>query len=109
MRIKNVKSFSAIYFISLLPIFLVFEFNRKGDIFDYLQASSDLLGSENIFTKLYGTPPSLFCFGYPFLTILLYPFTLIPISIASLIWKLINVVALFRIFQLMDRHIFQPF
>ena len=109
MRIQSAKAIGTIYFALLFFIFIIIEFNRTGDFFVYLQASSDLFGPENIFTKLYGNPPSLFYFVNPFLTTLLYPFTLLPISMASLLWKLINLFALFRVFQLIDQHLFQPF
>ena len=109
MTIKSTKTIGAIYFAALILIFIVIEYNRTGDFFVYLQAASDLFGSENIFKKLYGNPPSLFYFGNPFLTTLLYPFSLLPIRIAALVWKLINLIALFRIFQLIDNRIFKPF
>ncbi|MDA9312287.1 glycosyltransferase 87 family protein [Vicingaceae bacterium] len=109
MRIKNAKTISAIYFASLFFIFIVIEFNRTGDFFVYHQTASDLFDTENIFTKLYGNPPSLFYFGSPSLTTLLYPFSLLPIGAASLLWKLINLFALFRTFQLIDHCLFQPF
>ena len=107
MTIGNKNSLYSIYFMVLAVIFLGFEFFRSGDFYIYLEASADLFSSENIFHKKYGTPPTFFYFGNPFLTSILRPFTLLPFHISAFIWKILNIFLLFKIFQFIEELLFQ--
>ncbi len=89
----------------LFLIFMIGEYSRLGDFHIYYIASSLLFDSETaIYKKLYGTPAVFEYYGSPFLTLVLHPFTLLPVNAAALLWKLINIIAFIRIWQLTEQY-----
>lgn len=86
-------------------IFTAGEYSRTGDFYIYYVASSFLFSNTDIYNQLYGTPPLFEYYGSPFLTLLLYPFTYIPLPVAALLWKLLNIIILFRTWKLIEKHL----
>ena len=98
-----------VFFFSVLTIiFIGVEFKRPADLFVYLQASAELFSNKNIYNELYGNPAMLFYFGNPIFTSLLYPFSKIPILLATTIWKLLSLLSLLRIIFIIDEWVFKP-
>jgi hypothetical protein len=93
----------------LISLFYVtIEAAQDNDFVIFLSASADLVQHKNIYTALYKG-----CYHYyysPLFAILLYPFTLIPVYTAKLVWLMLNLVFVFRTWKAMafflDRSVF---
>lgn len=89
-------------------VFLIGEYSRLGDFHIYYIASSLLFDSETvIYKKLYGNPPVFEYYGSPFLSLVLYPFTFLPVKAAALLWKALNIIVFLRIWKLTEQY-FDP-
>lgn len=88
----------------LAVIFIGLEFNRTGDLLIYLSASDNYFASPNLYKILYGEPAVFYYLGNPFLTLLLYPLTLLPVQLSAIIWKLVSIVCMLRIWTLIQKY-----
>jgi len=95
-----------IIFSLLIIVFLGFEFNSIGDLYIYLSASSDLFSSD-IYKELYGRPPLFFYMGNPFFTLCLYPITYLPFQLTSILWKLLNIILLLRVWKIIESYFYK--
>lgn len=96
MQLSLSQKVLLISFLVLAVVFIGFEFNRTGDFYIYLTAASNLFTTPNLYHILYGDPAVFSHLGNPFMTLFLYPFTLIPVQVAALLWKVINLFFLYR-------------
>lgn len=88
-----------VFFLLLCVVFLGFEYDRLGDLHIYLSASSDLFKEGNIYKNLYGKK-FFFYLGNPFLSVLVYPLTFLSFTLVAELFKLLNILLLFRIWRL---------
>lgn len=103
----NIEQNKALWFIMLLLgiVFLGVENSRTGDFDIYYTASTLLFEDQDIYARLYGTPRVFDYFGSPFLTLLISIFTLVPIKLATILFKLLNLILLFRIWKLIEKYL----
>lgn len=106
--VKELKSIRSphllVAILSLLGIvFLGFEFNILGDLHVYLTAPKNLFSS-NIYLIRYGTPAVFYYMGNPFFSLCLYPLTFFPVQLTALLWKVLNIALLFRIWKIMEHY-----
>lgn len=108
---QPLKDFAQRHFVSLilgavlLVVFVFGEFNRGGDFATYLEVAEALFNDELIYQRLYG-PGELFeVFVTPFLAWFLYPFALLPLPLASALWKLLNILLLLRCWHLIGHYL----
>ena len=86
----------------LLVAFVVVEFYDLGDFLIYLQASRDMGNGINIYDQRYGGQAIFPYMGSPVLAYLLYPLTLLPTYVSGSIWKILNVILLWRICSIIE-------
>lgn len=86
----------------LFLIFILFEYNRYGDFSIYYHAAANLYRLPDLYHPLYSEPPTLFYLGNPVITIFIYPLTYLPLSFATLLLKLLDLVLLYRIWTLIS-------
>lgn len=103
----NFEKIQPIRFIGLLLIiiFIIFEYNRYGDFSIYYHAASNLYRLPDLYHPLYSEPPTLFYLGNPVITLLIYPFTYLPLSFATLLVKLVDLVLLYRIWIIISSYL----
>ncbi|MEL6672044.1 MAG: glycosyltransferase family 87 protein [Bacteroidota bacterium] len=81
-------------------VFLLGEYERVGDLRIYLAAAGDFLDGKPIYGGLYGEPALFPYMGSPTLALLLSPLSFLSLPWPALIWKLLNILLLMRIWQL---------
>lgn len=81
-----------------LAVYVFFESQSEGDLRIYLYAACDLFDDVNIFSKTY--IDGYHYFYSVLFAIALKPLTYIPMQIASVIWLVLNLYLVLRIFQL---------
>ena len=100
------SEFTPLYIIIgvLLIVFVGFEFQLYGDFSIYFAASQDLAKGINVYTYNYGTNQDLPYMASPALAYLLYPFSLLSLPVAAAIWKMANILLLYRLWILLEKH-----
>ena len=89
----------------LAAFFLLIEYLRTGDFEVYYIASGLLFETDDIYTRLHGDPQVFKYFGSPFLTLLLGVFRIFPLQLAAIVFKLLNLILLFRIWKLIEKYV----
>ena len=100
------SEFTPLYIIIgvLFIVFVGFEFQLYGDFSIYFAASQDLAKGINVYTYNYGTNQDLPYMASPALAYLLYPFSLLSLPVAAAIWKMANILLLYRLWILLEKH-----
>lgn len=83
-------------------VFLIFEFHRVGDFSFYYIAAEKVFSVDNIYALKFGDESNFQYFGSPVLTILFHPFTLLPLTLAAVLWKFICLLLLWRCWAIMN-------
>ena len=105
-KIKDfVSNLSPIHYIIgvLIIVFVGFEYNLSGDFHIYYVASKDLIQGKNVYEINYFAN-MLPYMASPTLAYLFYPLSLFPLSIAAALWKIANILLLFRLWALFEKH-----
>ena len=94
--------------ILLLIAFVGVEYSHLGDLRIYLEASSALDGQQDIYQYYYGKDSLLLYMGSPVLAYMLKPLSLLPPHFATSLWKMLNILLLFRIWRLIELQLSNP-
>ena len=100
----QVKSRDVLIFIfsTLSIVFLGFEMTRDGDFYFYYSASSKVFTSPDLYDQLHGKNQVFDYYGSPVLTLLLCPLTKVSITVAALLWKVLSIMALYKIWRILE-------
>lgn len=88
--------------VSLAMVLIVGEYYRIGDFNIFLQASDVLAEGGNPYEVHYGG--GFKYFYSPFFAVLIYPLTHLPTGLVSILWNLLGLLMLIRVFWIISNH-----